>query len=281
MVAVSGCARAPESNKVGLTVAASIAPLLYFSREIGGSRVDAELLVPPNASPHTYQLTGEQMKLLSRADVLIINGLGLEFWADKAIESADNSRLRVVNTSRRVEVIDSAEDHYHVGGNPHTWLDPHNAIIAVESIRDAFSAADPAGSAYYSHRAEELIARLRELDSDVARSVKGFRYRSFVTFHPAWVYFAHRYGLKEAAVIEKSPGREPSPSELGEVVDAVRRSGARVVFAEPQFSTKMAEVVAREARAKVLLLDPIGKGPDYDYIKTMRANLSAMEEALR
>jgi len=108
-----------------------------------------------------------------------------------------------------------------------------------------------------------------------------FKSRSFISFHPAWVYFARRYGLTEAATIERSPGREPSPAEIREVVDTARRIRAKAIFAEPQFSPKAAEVIAGETGARVLMLDPLGKPPDYDYIKTMRDDLAQMSRALK
>jgi ABC-type Zn uptake system ZnuABC Zn-binding protein ZnuA len=105
-----------------------------------------------------------------------------------------------------------------------------------------------------------------------------------VTFHPAWNYFSKRYGLKVAGVIEESPGRESSPKHIAKIVSEIKRINSRIVFAEPQFNPKIAEVIAKEAGAKVLFLDPIGgadvKGRD-TYIGLMRYNLSVMEEGMR
>jgi zinc transport system substrate-binding protein len=264
-----------------MLVAAGIAPMANFAREVGGDLVEVELMVAPGASPHIYQPQPDQMKMLSKASVLVLNGVKLEFWADKVVEAADNPKLIVVKTAEGLPIIESAHDQVHPGGNPHVWLDPTNAMRQVKAIRDAFAKADPAHARTYETNAERFIAELTELDADIRAQVKTFRSRSFISFHPAWVYFARRYGLREAAVIEKNPGREPSPSEIREVVDAARRIRARAIFAEPQFNPKAAEVIADETGAKVLLLDPLGKPPDYDYIKTMRANLAQMAEALR
>jgi len=283
----AGCGRQPSSlGKLGtargkMLVAAGIAPMASFAKEVGGDLVQVELMVPPGASPHTYQPQPDQMKFLSRASVLVLNGIKIEFWAEKAIEAADNPRLIVVRTADGLDIIDSRHDKEHPGGNPHVWLDPINAIHQVEAIRAAFIEADPRRRADYERNAAAFIAKLKRLDADIRAQVKMFKSRSFISFHPAWVYFARRYGLTEAATIERSPGREPSPAEIREVVDTARRIRAKAIFAEPQFSPKAAEVIAGETGARVLMLDPLGKPPDYDYIKTMRDDLAQMSRALK
>jgi zinc transport system substrate-binding protein len=112
--------------------------------------------------------------------------------------------------------------------------------------------------------------------------VKSWKSKEFIAFHPAWVYFARRYGLKQAAVIEQSPGREPSPAELARIVGTAKRIGARAIFAEPQFSSKAADTIAQETGAHVLLLDPLGSSlADRNYISMMRYNVSQMAKALK
>ncbi|OFX17759.1 MAG: hypothetical protein A2Z18_01840 [Armatimonadetes bacterium RBG_16_58_9] len=268
-----------SSNR--MVVAASISPLADFAKKVGGDLVEVELLVPAGASPHTFQLTPQQMNTLSKASVLILNGVGLEFWADKAISAADNPNLKVVRTADGLDIIDDVDEEHGKGGNPHVWLSPVCAISQVKAIRDAFIEADPQHKYSYAANAAHFIGQLEQLDSEIRRQVESFSTNKFVAFHPAWVYLARDYGLVQAAVIEKSPGVEPSPSEASDVVRTVRKIEARAIFAEPQFSPKVAEVIAQESGARVLILDPLGKPDDYDYIKMMRANLKQMAEALR
>lgn len=280
VLGAQGCReRSSVEDGKKITVAVGIAPLAYFTRRVGGRFVDVELMVPPGASPHIYQPDPRQMRKLSRASLFILNGLGIEFWADKAISSADNPNLFVVNTSEGLDIIGHSEKTGT--GNPHVWLDPISAIHQVKMIRDVLIKVDPAHAIAYRRNANDLLADLRKLHTDIQREVRQFSSRRFVAFHSAWSYFARRYGLVEEAVIEKSPGHEPSPAEMRSVVDTVRRIRAKAVFAEPQFSTKLAEVIADEAGARVVILDPLGSPPDYDYIKTMYANLAAMSRVLR
>ncbi len=263
-----------------MIVAASIAPLADFSREVGGNLVQVELLVPPGASPHVYQPEPGQMQMLSKASVLVLNGVGIEFWAKSVIDAANNPKLIVVRTADGLRILDTTDPHEKLG-NPHVWLDPIYAIHQVEAIRDAFIKADRKHAADYRRNADRYISELHKLDADIRAEVATFKSKSFIAFHPAWIYFARRYGLHEAAVIEQSPGKEPSPSDTAEVVDTAKRLHAKAIFAEPQFSPKAARVIADEAGAKVLELDPLGKPPNYRYIDTMRADVKTMAEALK
>ncbi len=275
----AGARGAPRKPDPPLAVAASILPLADFARHVGGDRVRVEVLVPPGASPHTYEPTPAQLALLSRARVLVLNGVGLEFWADKVVAAAHNPRLIVIRAAAGLPIL--AGDRDAPGGNPHVWLSPLDAIHQVAAIRDGLARADPAGAEVYRANAERYIAQLEALDAEIRDTVATFRSRAFIAFHPAWVYFARDYGLTQAAVIEASPGREPSPAEIARIIRAAKAIGTRAIFAEPQSPTKAAQVIAEETGARVLLLDSLGRPPDYGYLQTMRYDLSQMAKALR
>ena len=127
------------------------------------------------------------------------------------------------------------------------------------------------------------IAQLKSLDEEIRNTTQSFSSREFITFHPAWAYFAERYELVEAAVIEEAPGKEPSAAYIKEVVDIAKALKVKAIFAEPQFSTKAADAIAADSGAKVLLLDPIG-GTGLEgrgsYIALMRYNVAQMAEAM-
>ncbi len=271
---------APRDNDGGrVLVVASILPLADFARQVGGDRVRVEVLVPVGASPHTYEITPAQMKLVTRARALILNGVGLEFWADRVISAAANPGLHVVSVSDGLKILSGDADE--PGGNPHTWLSPANAMLQVERIREVLIQVDPAGASTYQENAARFLGELRALDEEIRAAVAGFSSRRFIAFHAAWVYFAAEYGLDEAAVVEERPGQEPSPAEIAAIVRLARKIKARAIFAEPQFSTKAAEVIAEECGARVLLLNPLGYPPNYGYIDLMHYNLSQMSLALR
>ena len=277
---IAGCGKPAQNVGGKMLVAASIVPLADFAEQVGGNRVEVGLLVPPGANPHTYQIQPDQMATLSKARVLVLNGIGLEYWANNVIDAAKNPNLLVVDTSQGLKLLDHS-DADGGAGNPHVWVDPIDAIHQVEKIRDAFVKADPAHGSEYRANATRYITHLKKLDADIRSEVAQFRSKSFVSLHPTWVYFARRYGLTEAATIESSPGKEPSPQDIRHAVDTAKHLKARAIFTEPQMSPKAAEVVAEEVGAKVVMLDAYGKPPRYDYIQTMRDNLKAMAEALK
>ena len=270
-----GGARQREARKV--LVVASIPPLADFARQVGGERVRVETLVQPGMSPHTFEPTPAQLEAISKASVLVLNGVGLEPWADELIEAAGNEELEVVRTAEGLEIIDERpHGQGRASGNPHVWLDPMCAMHQVEWIWKALSRADPAGGPTYDRNARAYGAQLLALDREIAAAIGGFETRRFVAQHSVWTYFAKRYGLLEAGVVETTPGREPTPGEIAEVVRTVRDTGVRAIFAERQLSQKAAGVIAAESGAKVVVLDPLGS----DYMRMMRENVEKMGEGL-
>jgi ABC-type Zn uptake system ZnuABC Zn-binding protein ZnuA len=275
-----GCTarRASSPSEEGKpVVVASIPPLADFARQVGGERVLVETLVQPSASPHTFEPTPAQLEALTRASVLVLNGVGLEPWADDLVEAAGNEKLEVVRTAEGLGILDEREHaRGETTGNPHCWLDPKCAMHQVEQLRDALIAADSEAADVYRGNADRFIAELSELDEQIANEAGQFDTRRFVSQHAVWTYFAKRYGLLEAAVVETTPGREPSPGEIAEIVRTVRETGVRAIFAEAQLSQKAAETIAAESGAKVVVLDPLGS----DYLAMMRENVTQMREGL-
>jgi zinc transport system substrate-binding protein len=154
----------------------------------------------------------------------------------------------------------------------------------VFRIEQALSVADPGHAIEYEKRANAYLGRLDALDREIADTVNQFKNKEIVSFHASWDYFAARYGLTLAGVIEKSPGRNPTPREIAGIVSRIKNYHIRAVFAEPQFSPRVAEVIAREAGVKVLILDPLGgetlPGRN-SYIGLMTYNLKIMKEAMQ
>ena len=268
-----------------VSVIASIAPMADFVRQVGGERVDVKLLLPPGASPHTFEPTPKIVKVVSTADLFVKVGAGLEFWAEKIVRASGNKRLTVVDSSSEVALIQHTDEHdVHTPGgvDPHIWLDPSIASSIVSKIEKALSMIDPQGAAFYKKNATEYRKKLSALDRDIASRVGAFRTKGYVTFHPAWEYFSRRYGLRVVGVIEEAPGKEPSPKHVANIIREIKQTGSKVVFVEPQFNPKIGEAIAKEANARVLYLDPIGgKDPRKTYIEMMRYNIGAMEKAMK
>ena len=282
------CSVPASADKI--KVVATIAPLADFARQVGGDRVEVTLLLPPGASPHTFEPTPKVVREISQARLFLKIGSGLEFWADRMLQSAPPNIL-VVDSSSGVDLIKGVSDshdhnyqgrHARTNTDPHIWLDPVICTQIIAKIETALSRTDPSNAGYYKKNAAGYQEKLRALDKEISGRTKLFRTREYVTFHSAWAYFSRRYGLKVAAVIEESPGKEPAPRHVQRIIEILRGLNTRVIFAEPQFSPKIAETIARDAGAKVLFLDPEGgqKGRE-TYIQMMTYNLAIMEKALR
>jgi zinc transport system substrate-binding protein len=275
---LAGCAPAAQGTGP-IQVAVSIAPLADMVRQIGGERVTVVQLVPAGSSVHTYEPSPRQVQFVSRAQLLVLNGAGLEYWASKVIDAAANPKLHVVDTSQGLPLLEESGEQ---GGNPHLWLDPELAMRQAEKVRDGLIAVDPDHADLYRQNAERYLATLQALDAEIQAETATWTHRRFVAFHSAWVYFARRYGLEQVAAIEPFPGREPSPEWLANIVTTIRQSNVPVVFAEPQLPPRAAQAVASEAGARVLTLDPLGGVPGRStYVDLMRYNVSQMAQALR
>jgi zinc transport system substrate-binding protein len=282
---LGGMACKQEESSDRLTVVATIFPLADFVKNVAGDKVDVITLLRPGDSPHTYEPTSRDMKAVARATLLVVNGAGLDFWVEK-LKSAASDNMVELDTSAILEkegLLFSGDEH-EAGVNPHYWLDPVLAQMQVEAVAAALVAADPGNKDSYLGNAADYIAELKSLDAEIKNETQSFSSREFVTFHPAWTYFARRYGLVEAAVIEEAPGKEPTTKEQMRIIDLVKELNVKVIFAEPQFSTKAAKAIAKDSGAKVLLLDPIG-GPGLagrdSYIALMRYNVGQMGEAMK
>jgi len=264
-----------------MTVAVTLLPQAGFVDAVGGERVDVVVMVPPGASPHTYELTPEQMVRLSKAEVYLKVGTPVEFemvWMDRLV--AANDDMLVVDCSRGVELIHVHEEeegagHDHRGVDPHIWLSVSNAIVMVENICAGLIEADPGSEAYYSANCADYVAQLRLLQSDLARSVARLEGGTFIVFHPSFGYFARDYGLTQVAV--EQGGGEPDAQYIVRLVQEAKAQGAHVVFASPQLSTRSAEVIAAEIDADVVIIDPLAA----DYIPNMRAIAEAISQVVQ
>ncbi len=283
----------------GLPVSASILPLGDFCQNLGGDRVSVQVLIPPGASPHVFEPSPASVAQTLESRVLVYVGAGLDPWVERLLKTQRSAKQVVVAAVAGIPLIQDvgnhgheahgakehgeAEHHHHEGGNPHVWLDPVLAQDICRRITRAFIQADPGHRQHYEARLSMYLDKLAKLHQDITAKVATFSRRDYVTFHPAFAYFARRYGLKEIGVIAAAPGREPSPRHLQKIITTIKTTGARAVFAEPQLSPRVAEVIAQEAGIQVLFLDPLGGRPPYgrDYLELMRHNLEVFAEVLQ
>lgn len=261
-----------------IRVVTTFLPIYVFTKNVTGDLAEVENLLPPGAGPHEYSFTPGDVQKISRADVLVMNGLGAEAWAAGVIkESGTMAKIIDASVSVPVRLRKGTPD-------PHIWLSPTLVQMMVANIAAGLAAADPKNAAGYQSNAEVYLKKIQKLadDYDFYLESPAIKRTDFIAFHAAFGYFAERFGLIERAVIEEFPGKEPGAKYLAGVVDLIRREKVRALFSEPQFSPKVLETVAKETGLRVRQLDTAETGPllpdTYELI--MRKNLETLIEAL-
>lgn len=280
-----------------LPVIASIYPIADMVQQVGGDYVDVTFVLPAGASPHTFEPKPSLVRTFSSARIFFMIGAGLEFWADKFVKLAGSELITVV-LSQGVDLIETTEhnhENHHnekatmvsenkpIVANPHIWLDPIIAQSMVNKITIALCELDHQHISYYKQKSLDYLQALDKLDRMIQGTVSNFKMKKYIAFHSSWDYFARRYGLESLGVIEAAPGRNPTPIQIKNIVAMINKYHIRAVFAEPQLNYRAAEVIAREADIKVLLLDPMGNPKqkyDYTYMDLMKNNLNIFKEAM-
>jgi len=266
--------KAEEGETPRVSVVVSLAIFADFARQVGGDRVDVSTLVPAGADPHTYEPGPSRVAKLTKADLVIVNGLGLEAALEDVVEENTSSSAILVELAEGLPVIDR---------NPHLWLDVLNAIAYVEHIRDALAEIDLAGADTYRANADGYLAELRTLDEGVAAAIDSIppERRKLVTFHDAFPYLARRYGLEVVAVVVASPGKEPSAKDVANLVDAIAAEDVPAVFKEPQLNARILELAADDAGVEVCTLHSAALDKKVNtYVKLMRFNAKELTRCL-
>jgi zinc transport system substrate-binding protein len=255
-------------------------PIYCFTANVAGEFASVENLLPANVSPHDYQFSPQDMGKLSGARLVVASGLGLEDWLDRVLQSGS---ARVVDSSaglgeRRITASDAHSDHGH--WNTHFWLDPLLAAHAVTNITRALQKLDPANTVGYASNAAAYVERLHKLDNDIRTALTPWKRTGIVTYHDAFPYFARRYQLEIAGVVEPSPDVDPSPRHLRELRRLMREKNIQVVFTEKENAPRLAERLREDFNVRLVPLDPLESGEltPTAYEDGMRRNLNVLKK---
>lgn len=273
----------PPSSAQKVSIMTSFLPITLFATAVAGKCGDVSALIPPNIGPHDFQSNPKDLVSLGKADILFINGLGMETFLNRLISSADSSNLSVVDTSVGIKTISTdnsiSDPDAYSEPNPHIWLDPLRAISQVETIRDTLVDLNPACSDLYEHNASEYIDELLDLHAEISLKLAPYKGKSFVAFHDFAPYFAERYQLKAEYLVDL-PDMNPSPADLQRVSRLVRESDLKALLTEPQDGSKSFNALARDLNVNLAVFNPIETISNdfiYDeslYFDIMRENLS-------
>ena len=297
-----------------VSVFVSILPQKYFVQQIGKDLVDVRVMAQPGASPATYEPKAKQMADLSKTQLYFAIGAPFEnAWLEKI--AAANPKMNIIHTDQGIEKIPMATHHHHhaeaqtrnLDGelhnegehnheqgedpdgaqhhtaeannqgtlDPHIWLSPPLVMAQARSILNGLQQIDPPHHAVYAANYGAFISRIEELDLALNNIFSGRKGLEFMVFHPSWGYFAQAYGLFQVPI--EFEGKDPKPAQLKELIKHAREKGINVIFAQPQFSTRSAELVAREIGGQVVLADPLAE----DWLANLQEVAERFKAALR
>lgn len=268
-------------------VVATLFPQYDWVRQIGGEKVEVSLLLTGGAGAHDVSLTPQAAIQLQQADLLIMNGAGLETYLDLAELKAKNPKLTIVKMESAVinpiELDQEEKKEYPLSPfNPHMWLSPAQALRQIELIQQTLISVDPNNAEFYKEQGQAYIQAIHTLHQEYISTTAGFSQRSFIAFHDAMPYVAQDYGLTQVAVVEEFPGTAPSPQDILALHDLIKETGVRIIFTEPQFSPQVAQTLANDTGAQLAEFDTLETAdPEKDtYISKMRTNLANMKSVM-
>ena len=260
LILLTGCNPQPDMDRPAIT--ASILPIRFLTEQIAGQDFDINLLVPPGASPETYEPTPKQMQQVAASSMLFTTGL-IDFEKQLVADVAKNMPgLQVVNLSQGIGLIEGSHSHAdtrhgHTHGiDPHIWTSPLNLKIMAGTIYQALSTDYP-DSTKYTENYRALIERLDALDDQLRQLVDTGTHHTFIIYHPALAYLARDYGLTQIPI--EWEGKEPSAEQIRHVVDAARSDQLHRIFYQAQFSQTVIAAIAREINAEAVSIDPLAE----------------------
>lgn len=262
-----------------LTLLTLFAPLYCFSANLVRDRDQVDALLSGNTSPHDYHLSVRDRQKVDSADLIVVNGLGLDDWITPILNrSRKEDQVVIASAGLAHELIFA-----HGKPNPHIWLDPILAIHCVSNISEALIRSDPVHASSYRQNSSNYVGRLLALDGEIRAALSPFHNAQIVTFHDSFRYFARRYGLTVAGIIEEVPDVSPSARQLARLYQTIRKEKPKCIFTEPQFPSRLAEQMAKDLGVSIASLDTLetGRLNAEAYERGMRANLRVLQEKLK
>ncbi|MEN2465656.1 zinc ABC transporter substrate-binding protein [Ornithinibacillus sp. JPR2-1] len=294
-----------------LTIFTSIYPLEDFAKKIGGEHVQVNTLIPPGADSHTFEPTSKDILDIAKADAFIFNGLGMESYAEKVKETLKNEDVVFVEAAEGMEAIphdhehhgeeadshghdgdehqDSEHDdgHHHGDQDPHVWIDPNQAIVLAEHIKNTLVDLKPEAREAFEENYETLKQDLEALDEEFHQLVDSKENPEMIVSHAAYGYWEKSYGIKSIPIAGLSSSQEPSQSELTKLIQVAKEKDLKYVIFEQNITPKVAKVIQDEIGAEPLYLHNISTLTDEDianeedYFSLMERNLETLDKALR
>lgn len=301
VVLLAGCGgnKGKTTEQTGtpkIKVVATVYPVYEFIKQVGGDKVDVVMLIPPGAEPHDWEPTAKDITRIKDAKIFAYHGSGFEPVEKLLTKDVLGSTLPV-QVSKEVpklavsheaeEKTGHKEDKHAHEGDSHMWLDPIAAQQEVNAILAALVAVDEPNAAYYKENAAKFNKQLTELDQDYKKTLSNLPSKDIITSHEAFGYLAARYGLHQVGIMGLSPDAEPTPDKMAEITKFCREHKVKYIFFETLASPKLAQTIAKETGAELLVLNPVENLTEEEmkqgknYLIIMRENLANLEKALK
>lgn len=257
-----------------LTIAVSIVPEIKLVQEVAGGRAQILCVIPEGGSPASYAPSPKALMQIRQASLYFTIGVASE---------ALNIVGQLPESIKIVPLHEAAAKVYPdlmlgEGRDPHIWLSPKRAIVMVQKIAEEISALDPENKAEYAKNALDYIEKLQGIDKEIQQIFAHSSQKTFMTFHPAFAYFADEYGLT-MYTLEKY-GKEASAKYLQECIDIAKKNDVRAIFYQKEIASRQVEAFAREIGGKAVMLNPLAKNYDENLLimaKTMQENMQEIK----
>lgn len=283
----------PQAQINQTLVAATIPPVSDMVRQIAGadSGLAVMSILPPGASPHTYEPTPEDVRNLQNARLIFTIGHGLDNWTETLTANLPQAQIIAMDQGLSLREHDHGHPHekteekepdkeeHEKNKDPHYWLSVKNAKIMASNIARALIALDPANEKMYTENLADYINELNYTDEAIRHKFRDFEKRNILTYHNAWGYFAQDYDLNVIGAFEVNPGQEPTIEQLAELQAKIKNHGLHTIFIEPQLSEQIIKPFSQDLGLKTAILDPLG-GNDLGYTTLMLYNANTIAQSL-
>ncbi len=281
----SGAASAESKASGGkLKVSVSFNAMKEFTEAVGKEKVEVSTIIPAGTEPHDFEPKAQDLVGLSTAKVFVYSGFGMEAWAEKAVQSANNPDLVTVEASKGAEPIkntDAGEIKEHGQYDPHIWLSLKGAEIEVKNIRTALVKADPSNQDYYEKNCNDFVSQLEALYTEYKKKFQAAPKKSFVTGHAAFGYLCRDFGLEQNSVEDTFAEGEPNAQQLSELVQYCKQHKVTTIFAEDMASPDVSKTLAQEVGAKVETIYTVeGEEEGRTYLERVKSDLDKIDASL-
>lgn len=274
-----------------LNVITSVPPITNIVKNVGGEKIELSGLVPEGVNSHTFELVPSDVVKVNDADLVIIDGLGLETNVENVVDEAYNTKpnLQILklgdNTITPDQYIFDFSFPKETGDpNPHLWLNVAYAMKFANLTRDKLMDIDPANADYYGENTDRYITKLNDLDQGIMHAVQSVpeQDRKLLTYHDSWAYFAPRYGMVVIGAVQQSDFGQPTPREVAKLIDQIKAENVSAIFGSEVFPTEVVDQIAKEANVKIVstLSDDDLPGdagePQNSYVGMMLENMKNM-----